>query len=143
MRGVLRLPYPTNWMLGVADTAAIAERGVALAHAQGGGEVRSLVATGASIASLGRATPLEWLLNLLRHVNTDQAADLVVYESARVAGRTIVAVHALGSTQRSDLAAAWRTVGMHFVAHYGTIATEDWDSWRGEPLASVPTWAWR
>jgi len=145
MSVALRLPYPTNWMLGVADRASIAAAGVDSARAVGAGksQVRELHVEGAGIASLAHVGRLEALLNVLRHLNTDQAADLVVYEAARRDGRIVVAVHNLGSTARQNLAAAWRDAGLHFVAHYGRIATEDWDGWRGEPLASVPSWAWR
>jgi hypothetical protein len=44
---------------------------------------------------------------------------------------------------RRDVAAELRTAGLHFVNFYGGVATEDWDGWRGEPLAEVPGWAWR
>jgi len=139
----MRYPYPGGWMLGVADDRAVAAAGSAAAERRGAREVRPLVRDGADLFSLGRSGPLEGLLNVLRHLNTDQAADLLVYDAARADGRTVLAVRGLGDAARRGLAADWRAAGLHFVNYYGAVVTEDWDGWRGEPLAGVPDWAWR
>lgn len=141
-RADLRIPYPTGWFLAVADSDAIAARGRALLEARAR-EVRELRAEGDGLFGLRRVGPFERVINVLRHLNTDQAADLVVYEHARRAGRVVLAAYGLGADARRDAAAELRTAGVHFVNFYGGVATEDWDGWRGEPLPEVPGWAWR
>ncbi len=138
----LRIPYPTGWLLAVADSDAIATRGAALLAARAS-DVRELRAAGNGIFDLRRPSRLEGFINVLRHLNTDQASDLVVYERARRAGRVVLAARGLNADARRDVAAELRTAGLHFVNFYGGVATEDWDGWRGEPLAEVPGWAWR
>ena len=143
MSDAMRFPYPNGWFMAVADREMDAARGEALLRAAGATEVRRLVADGAGVASLGRRGRFERLMNWLRHLNTDQAADLLVYEGAREAGRVVLAARGLGADARRSVAAQLRVANLHFVNFYGGVVTEDWDGWRGELLPNVPAWAWR
>jgi hypothetical protein len=140
---VLRLPYPNGWFLAIADREELAVRGEALLRAAGATEVRRLTADGAGVASLGRPGRFERALNWLRHLNTDQAADLLVYEGARADGRVVIAARGLDATARRTAAATLRRADLHVVNFYGAVVTEDWGSWRGELLSNVPSCAWR
>ena len=82
-------------------------------------------------------------MNLLRHLSTDQAADLIVYEGARQAGRTVLAVRGLSEAQRRALATAWKSEGLHFINYFGGMTSEDWGIWRGPILPELPSWVWR
>ena len=82
-------------------------------------------------------------MNLLRHFSTDQAADLIVYEGARTAGRTVLSVHGLSEAQRRALADAWKAEGLHFINYFGGVTSEDWGIWRGPILPELPSWVWR
>jgi hypothetical protein len=93
--------------------------------------------------TLGKAGAFEKLINLLRHMNSDQAVDAVVYEAAREAGRVVLAARGLNADARRSAAAELRGAGLHFVNFYGGVMTEDWDGWRGDLLPNVPEWAWR
>jgi hypothetical protein len=143
MSSSLRFPYPNGWFLAVADRAADAARGEDLLRAAGASEVRRLVAGGDGMLTLGKAGAFEKLINLLRHMNSDQAVDAVVYEAAREAGRVVLAARGLNADARRTAAAELRGAGLHFVNFYGGVMTEDWDGWRGDLLPNVPEWAWR
>ena len=143
MSSSLRFPYPNGWFLAVADRAVDATRGEDLLRAAGASEVRQLVAGGDGMLTLGKAGAFEKLINLLRHMNSDQAVDAVVYEAAREAGRVVLAARGLNADARRSAAAELRGAGLHFVNFYGGVMTEDWDSWRGDLLPNVPEWAWR
>jgi hypothetical protein len=143
MADAMRFPYPNGWYMAVADSEAAAARGEALLRAAGASEVRRLVAGGDGVATLGKSGRFERLMNWLRHLNTDQAADLLVYEGAREAGRVVLAARGLSADARRAVAAELRRADLHFVNFYGGVVTEDWDGWRGEILPNVPTWVWR
>jgi len=143
MSSSLRFPYPNGWFIAVADRAVDAARGEELLRAAGAREVRQLVAGGDGMMMLGKAGAFEKLVNLLRHINMDQAVDAVVYEAAREAGRVVLAARGLNADARRSVAAELRGAGLHFVNFYVGVLTEDWDGWRGEPLPNVPSWAWR
>ena len=139
----LRITYPTGWLLAVANTDAIAVRGRARAELVGAGDVLLLDVAGPSVATLARPGRFARFMNLLRHLSTDQAADLIVYEGARVAGRTVLAVQGLSEAQRRALAAAWKREGLHFINYFGVMTSEDWGIWRGPILPELPSWVWR
>jgi hypothetical protein len=139
----LRITYPTGWLLAVANTDAVAERGRARAEQVGVREVLLLDVAGPSVASLAKPGLFGRFINLLRHLSTDQAADLIVYEGARVAGRTVLAVRGLNETQRRALAGAWKAEGLHFINYFGGVASEDWGIWQGPVLPELPSWVWR
>jgi hypothetical protein len=143
MSDAMRFPYPNGWYMAVADSEADAARGEALLRDAGATEVRRLVAGGDGVATLGKSGRFERLMNWLRHLNTDQAADLLVYEGARDAGRVVLVARGLGADARRLVAAQLRTADLHFVNFYGGVVTEDWDGWRGEILPNVPKWVWR
>ena len=143
MSDAMRFPYPNGWFMAVADGDVDAARGEELLRAAGATEVRRLVAGGSGVSTLGTSGRFERLMNWLRHLNTDQASDLLVYESARDAGRVVLAARGLGADARRAVAAQLRTADLHFVNFYGGVMTEDWDGWRGALLPNVPAWAWR
>jgi hypothetical protein len=76
-------------------------------------------------------------------LSTDQAADLIVYEGARTAGRTVLAVRGLSEAQRRELADSWKSEGLHFINYFGGVTSEDWGIWRGPILPELPSWVWR
>ena len=92
---------------------------------------------------MGKSGRFERLMNWLRHLNTDQAADLLVYEGARDAGRVVLVARGLRADARRAVAVELRRADLHFVNFYGGVVTEDWDGWRGEILPNVPKWVWR
>jgi len=139
----LRITYPTGWLLAVANTDAAAERGRARAELVGAGDVLLLDVAGPSVATLAKPGLFGRFMNLLRHLSTDQAADLIVYEGARVAGRTVLAVRGLSEAQRRALADAWKGEGLHFINYFGGMTSEDWGIWRGPILPELPSWVWR
>ena len=143
VNGPLRITYPTGWLLAVANTDAVAERGRARAELVGAGDVLLLNVAGPSVATLARPGAFSRFMNLLRHLSTDQAADLIVYEGARQAGRTVLAVRGLSEAQRRELATAWKSEGLHFINYFGGMTSEDWGIWRGEILPELPSWVWR
>ena len=139
----LRITYPTGWLLAVANTDAVAERGRARAELVGAGGVLLLDVAGPSVATLAKPGLFGRFMNLLRHLSTDQAADLIVYEGARVAGRTVLAVQGLSEAQRRALADAWKAEGLHFINYFGGMTSEDWGIWQGPVLPELPSWVWR
>ncbi len=139
----LRITYPTGWLLAVANTDAAAERGRTRAELVGAGDVLLLDVAGPSVATLAKPGLFSRLMNLLRHLSTDQAADLIVYEGARVAGRTVLAVRGLSEAQRRALADAWKAEGLHFINYFGGVTSEDWGIWQGPLLPELPSWVWR
>ena len=139
----LRITYPTGWLLAVANTDAAAERGRARAELVGAGDVLLLDVASPSVATLAKPGLLGRCMNLLRHLSTDQAADLIVYEGARVAGRTVLAVRGLSEAQRRALADAWKAEGLHFINYFGGMTSEDWGIWQGPILPELPSWVWR
>jgi hypothetical protein len=147
----LRITYPTGWLLAVANTDAIAVRGRIQAEAAGATfrgcmlppNAYVLNAAGSSVADLAEPGPFGRFVNLLRHFSTDQAADLIVYEGARMAGRTVIAVQGLSEAQRRALAAAWKGQGLHFINYFGFMTSEDWGIWQGPVLPELPSWVWR
>ena len=139
----LRITYPTGWLLAVANTDAAAERGRARAELVGAGDVLLLDVASPSVATLAKPGLFGRFMNLLRHLSTDQAADLIVYEGARVAGRTVLAVRGLSEAQRRALADAWKGEGLHFINYFGGMTSEDWGIWRGPVLPELPSWVWR
>ena len=139
----LRITYPTGWLLAVANTDAVAERGRARAELVGAGDVLLLDVAGPSVATLAKPGLFGRFINLLRHLSTDQAADLIVYEGARVAGRTVLAVRGLSEAQRRALADAWKAEGLHFINYFGGMTSEDWGIWQGQVLPELPSWVWR
>ena len=139
----LRITYPTGWLLAVANTDAVAERGRARAELVGAGDVLLLDVAGPSVATLAKPGLFGRFMNLLRHLSTDQAADLIVYEGARVAGRTVLAVRGLSEAQRRALADAWKAEGLHFINYFGGMTSEDWGIWQGPVLPELPSWVWR
>jgi hypothetical protein len=139
----LRITYPTGWLLAVANTDAAAERGRMHAEATGVADVLLLDVAGPSVATLAEPGLFGRFMNLLRHLSTDQAADLIVYEGARVAGRTVLAVRGLNETQRRALAGAWKAEGLHFINYFGGVTSEDWGIWQGPVLPELPSWVWR
>ena len=143
MNGPLRITYPTGWLLAVANTDAAAELGRARAELAGAGDVLLLDVAGPSVATLAKPGLFGRFMNLLRHLSTDQAADLIVYEGARVAGRTVLAVRGLSEAQRRELATAWKSEGLHFINYFGGMTSEDWGIWRGPVLPELPSWVWR
>ena len=143
MSAPLRITYPTGWLLAVANTDAVAERGRTRAELVGVRDVLLLDVAGPSVATLARPGAFSRFMNLLRHLSTDQAADLIVYEGARVAGRTVLAVRGLNETQRRALAAAWKAEGLHFINYFGDMTSEDWGIWQGPVLPELPSWVWR
>ena len=143
MNGPLRITYPTGWLLAVANTGAAAELGRARAELVGAGDVLLLDVAGPSVATLAKPGLFGRFMNLLRHLSTDQAADLIVYEGARVAGRTVLAVRGLSEAQRRELATAWKSEGLHFINYFGGMTSEDWGIWRGPVLPELPSWVWR
>ena len=143
MSAPLRITYPTGWLLAVANTDAAAERGRTRAELVGAGDVLLLDVAGPSVATLAKPGLFSRLMNLLRHLSTDQAADLIVYEGARVAGRTVLAVRGLNETQRRALAGAWKAEGLHFINYFGGVTSEDWGIWQGPVLPELPSWVWR
>ena len=78
MNEPLRITYPTGWLLAVANTDVVAERGRARAELAGAGDVLLLNVAGPSVATLAKPGLFSRLMNLLRHLSTDQAADLIV-----------------------------------------------------------------
>ena len=143
MNAPLGITYPTGWLLAVANTEAVAERGRACAELVGAGDVLLLDVAGPSVATLARPGLFSRFMNLLRHLSTDQAADLIVYEGARMAGRTVLAVRGLSEDQRRALADAWKSEGLHFINYFGGVTSEDWGIWRGPILPELPSWVWR
>jgi hypothetical protein len=139
----LRITYPTGWLLAVANTDAIAVRGRIQAEAAGVADVLLLDVAGPSVATLANPGLFGRFMNLLRHLSTDQAADLIVYEGARVAGRTVLAVQGLSEEQRRELADAWKAEGLHFINYFGGMTSEDWGIWQGPVLPELPSWVWR
>jgi hypothetical protein len=147
----LRIPYPTGWLLAVANTDAIAIRGREQAEKAGAmfrgcmlpANAYVLNAAGLGVGDLAEPGPFGRFMNLLRHLSTDQAADLIVYEGARTAGRTVLAVDGLNEAQRRALAAAWKGQGLHFINYFGVMTSEDWGIWRGPILPELPSWVWR
>ena len=139
----LRITYPTGWLLAVANTDAAAERGRERAELVGAGDVLLLNVAGPSVATLAKPGLFGRFMNLLRHLSTDQAADLIVYEGARVAGRTVLAVRELSEAQRRELADAWKAEGLHFINYFGGMTSEDWGIWQGPVLPELPSWVWR
>jgi len=147
----LRITYPTGWLLAVANTDAIAIRGREQAEKHGAvfrsclGRANALLldAAGLSVASLAEPGRFARFMNVLRHLSTDQAADLIVYEGARMAGRTVIAVQGLREAQRRALAAAWKGQGLHFINYFGFMTSEDWGIWQGPVLPELPSWVWR
>ena len=139
----LRITYPTGWLLAVANTDAVAERGRARAELVGAGDVLLLDVAGPSVSTLAKPGLFGRFMNLLRHLSTDQAADLIVYEGARVAGRTVLAVRGLSEAQRRALADAWKAEGLHFINYFGGMTSEDWGIWQGPVLPELPSWVWR
>ena len=137
------MPYPTGWLLAVANSDAAAERGRTRAELVGAGAVLLLDVAGPSVATLAKPGLFGRFMNLLRHLSTDQAADLIVYEGARMAGRTVLAVRGLNETQRRALADAWKGEGLHFINYFGGVASEDWGIWQGPILPELPSWVWR
>jgi hypothetical protein len=135
----------------VANTDAIAIRGREQAGKHGAvfrsclGRANALLldAAGPSVATLARPGLFSRFMNLLRHLSTDQAADLIVYEGARMAGRTVIAVDGLSEAQRRALAAAWKREGLHFINYFGVMTSEDWGIWQGPILPELPSWVWR
>jgi hypothetical protein len=139
----LRITYPTGWLLAVANTDAAAVRGRTHAEATGVADVLLLDVAGPSVATLAKPGLFGRFMNLLRHLSTDQAADLIVYEGARVAGRTVLAVRGLSEAQRRALADAWKSEDLHFINYFGGVTSEDWGIWRGPILPELPSWVWR
>jgi hypothetical protein len=147
----LRITYPTGWLLAVANTDAIAVRGREQAEkhgavfrsCRGGANGRLFNRAGLSVATLAEPGLFGRFMNLLRHLSTDQAADLIVYEGARTAGRTVIAVQDLSEAQRRALATAWKGQGLHFINYFGVMTSEDWGIWRGPVLPELPSWVWR
>lgn len=61
----------------------------------------------------------------------DQAPDLAWYEAAAREGRTVLSVRPHGDANVARAVAILREHGAHFINHFGLLATEEFDRWRG------------
>ncbi len=133
------IPYPTDYLLAVIDDPAGALRCAAALRSAGFAEGDVVVlASGPGepgFEALASRHP-RWtrLLRIVQFMTMDQMPDLVLYEAALRAGRSVIAVHA--RDRAAALAARSIVVGAgaHFVNRFGRTSTEEFEPWRGPEL---------
>jgi hypothetical protein len=133
------ITYPTDRLLGVADTKEAADAAVAALKAAGFWEddISVVSPAGASegLKRLGpRRGPLAPIIRLVQFAMMDQTPDFAVYEAALADGRLIVAVRVADRDRLRYAAAAMQSAGLHFLNFYGRWSTADIAPWRGPEL---------
>jgi hypothetical protein len=130
------LRYPRGRLLAVVDSPtaadAVVERLVAAGIAptavelyRGDDAARAFDGTGVHNGVFARLRrSVEFLL-------MDQAPDLAWYEAAARSGRTVISVRPKGTPQVASAVAVLRAGGAHFINHFGLLATEEIERWRG------------
>ena len=71
------------------------------------------------------------LRRIVEFLMMDQAPDLAWYEAAARDGRTVISVRPRGGDQVRAAVEVIRAQGGHFINHFGLLATEEFDRWRG------------
>jgi hypothetical protein len=123
-------------VLAVIDDPAAAERAVsALAAAgidparierfQGLDDTAAFDGTGAQHGVSAR------LRRAVEFVMMDQAPDLAWYEAALREGRSVVSVRVRGRAAVARVVQVLRANDGHFINHFGLLATEEIERWRG------------
>lgn len=133
------ITYPTDRLLGVADTRAAADAAVAALKAAGFWEDDIAVVSPADaeegLKRLGpRRGPLAPLFRLVQFAMMDQTPDFALYEAALTHGRSIVAVRVVDRDRLRYAAAAMQSAGLHFLNFYGRWSTAELAPWRGPEL---------
>ena len=130
------LRYPRGRLLAVIDDPAAADRAVgALAEAgversrverfRGLADTAAFDGTGVQHGIGGR------LRRAVEFVMMDQAPDLAWYEAALREDRSVISVRVRGTPNVRRIADMLRAHGAHFINHFGLLATEEIERWRG------------
>ena len=136
------LRYPRGRVLAVIDDPDAAERAASAIVAagidpdsielfRGVGDAAAFDGTGAQHGVGARVR------RAVEFVLMDQAPDLAWYEAALRDGRSVVSVRVRGRAAVARVAAVLRANGGHFINHFGLLATEEIERWRG-PDPTLP-----
>lgn len=141
------LRYPRGRLLAVVDEAEAADRLVAALHQAGFDPSRVEVFRGTAAAAAFDGTgahhgPFARLRRIVEFLVMDQAPDLAWYEAAAREGRTIISIRPRGEAGVRPAVAILRAHGGHFINHFGLLATEEFDRWRG-PEPRLPEYLMR
>ena len=133
------ITYPTDRLLGVADTRANADAAVAnLTDAGFWKDDIAVIASADAAEGLKRLGPkrgpLAPLLRWVQFAMMDQTPDFALYEVALADGRFIVAVRVVDRERLPFAAAAMQSAGLHFVNYYGRWSTAELSPWHGPEL---------
>jgi hypothetical protein len=128
--------YPTDGLLGVVESGAIAAQVAAALKASGIPDRRISVMRGDESASRfdptgaihGIATRIRRLVSF---TVMDQLPDMAWYEAAIRAGGAVVMVKIRGDERKAGAIRILRDHGAHFINYYGRFATEEVVRWQG------------
>jgi hypothetical protein len=130
------LRYPRGRVLAVVDDAGAVEALAAALALAGFDPARVEAYRGESAASAFDGTGarnglVARLRRTVEFLMMDQAPDLAWYEAAAREGRTVISVRPHGDATVARAVAILREHGAHFINHFGLLATEEFDRWRG------------
>ena len=103
---------------------------------RGAAAAAALDGTGAHHGPLARAR------RIVEFLFMDQAPDLAWYEAAAREGRTVLSVRPGRGGDSRQVVAVLRAHDAHFINHFGLLATEEFDRWRG-PEPRLPDYLLR
>lgn len=83
-------------------------------------------------SSGGRHGPGARLLRMLQFTLMDQMPDFAYYEAAARGGRSVVSVRVRGEAEMRRAVETIRQHRGHFINHFGTFTTEEFERWHGE-----------
>ena len=86
--------------------------------------------------------PLARARRIVEFLFMDQAPDLAWYEAAAREGRTVLSVRPGRGGDSRQVVAVLRAHDAHFINHFGLLATEEFDRWRG-PEPRLPDYLLR
>lgn len=141
------LRYPRGRVLAVIDDAEAAEGLIKALVDAGFDPTRVEVYRGARDAAAFDGTgaqhgPFARLRRVVEFLMMDQAPDLAWYEAAAREGRSVVSIRPHGDANVRRAVEVLREHGAHFINHFGLLATEEFDRWRG-PEPRLPEYLMR
>ena len=141
------LRYPRGRLLAVIDEPAAADSAVLALVGAGFQPSRVELYRGPAAAAAFDGTGAQHglrarLRRTVEFLLMDQAPDLAWYEAAARDGRTVLSVRPRGTPELGSAVALIRAQGGHFINHFGLLATEEFDRWRG-PEPQLPEYLLR
>jgi len=141
------LRYPRGRLLAVIDDPAAIGAVLEQLGAAGIEPARLEVYRGEDAAAAFDGTgahhgPFARLRRIVEFLMMDQAPDLAWYEAAARGGRSVLSVRPKGGEQVRTAVAVIRANGGHFINHFGLLATEEIERWRG-PEPALPEYLMR